>query len=190
MKNRRKVRSLFISDVHLGCKYAKSAELLNFLKEIDPEYVYLVGDIIDGWKLARKMYWDDNATFVLRRIAGMMKNGSVVFICSGNHDEFLRKFTPQTFGHLHIVDEVIHETADGKKLLVIHGDIFDEVTMKAKWLYFLGDWAYSLMMWFNTKFNAIRRYFGFPYWSLSGFLKQNVKQAVNFINNFIYVIHK
>lgn len=108
----------------------------------------------------------------------------------GNHDEFLRNFIPHTFGHLEVADEVIHETANGNKILVIHRDIFDQITMKAKWLYYLGDTAYSLAMTLNTYYNKIRRMLGFPYWSLSLVLKQNVKKAVNFINSFEHYIAK
>jgi UDP-2,3-diacylglucosamine pyrophosphatase LpxH len=118
-----------------------------------------------------------------------MKSGTKVKYIAGNHDEFLRMFLPSSnLGHLEILDEAIHETVDGRKLLVIHGDIFDQITLKAKWLYYLGDNAYSLAMWINLVYNNMRRKLGKPYWSLSAVLKQNVKKAVNFINSFEHYI--
>lgn len=190
MKNRRKVKSLFISDIHLGCKYTKAEELLRFLKEIEPENLFLIGDIIDGWKMSQKVYWNDTYSFIIKRILGMIRSGTKVYYISGNHDEFLRKFTPNVFGHLEICDEMVYQTMSGKRMLIIHGDIFDQLTIKAKWLYYLGDWAYSFAMWLNNKYNQIRRLLGYPYWSLSLMLKQNVKSAVNFINSFEHYIIK
>lgn len=178
------VRSVFISDLHLGCTYCKSDMLLNFLKNIQPENLYLVGDIIDGWKMKQKIYWNDDYSFIVRRIIGMIKNDTKIIYITGNHDEFLREFCPNVFGHFSVVDEVIHETLDGRKILVIHGDIFDNITSKLKFLYFLGDKAYTFAMWLNHVYNYIRIKFKMPYWSLSSMLKQNVKKAVNFINDF------
>ena len=186
MKQRLNVRTLFISDVHLGCKYCKADELLHFMRGIQPETLYIVGDFIDGWKMKKRFYWNDTYSFIIRRIIGMMKSGTKVKYVAGNHDEFLRIFLPNHFnlGHLEILDEDIHVTADGRRLLVIHGDMFDQFTKHAKWLYYLGDTAYSLAMWLNTVYNRIRRRLGKPYWSLSAILKQNVKKAVNFVNSF------
>lgn len=190
MKNRQNVRSIFLSDAHLGCRHCKAEQLLKFLRAYNTEYLYLVGDFIDGWKMKKGIYWTDDHSFIVRRIIGMMKAGTKVVYIAGNHDEFLRNFLPLAFGHLEIVDEIIHATATGEKILILHGDIFDQITMKAKWLYYLGDTAYSMAMWLNTYYNKIRRYFGFPYWSLSLVLKQNVKKAVNFINSFEHYIVK
>lgn len=182
------VKSLFISDVHLGSNYSQSDKLLSFLKDIQPENLYLVGDIIDGWKMRKNIYWDDSYSFIIRRIIGMMKNDTKVVYVTGNHDEFLRGFSPSNFGHFSLVDEIVHEAIDGRSILVIHGDIFDGVINKAKFLYFLGDKAYSLMMWFNHKLNYIRIKLKMPYWSLSAMLKRNVKKAVAFISNFEHFI--
>jgi len=183
-KNREKVRSIFISDVHLGCKYCKAEALLAFLRNTDTETLYLVGDIVDGWKMQKGVYWTDTYSFIVRRIIGMIKDGTKVVYVAGNHDEFLRGFLPNAFGHVELVDEFIHETVDGKKLLIIHGDIFDQLTIRFSWLYHLGDTAYSVAMWINEKINIVRRTLGFKYYSFSMLLKQNVKQAVSFINNF------
>lgn len=187
---RKKVKSLFISDVHLGCAHCKSKELLSFLRSIDPENLYLVGDIIDGWKMKNKLLWTDEYTMIFKRILGMVKSGTKVYYITGNHDEFLRKFSDNHFGHIEIVDEVIHETISGKKLLVIHGDIFDQLTIQSPWLYYIGDKAYSFSMWLNSIYNKIRTTFGFKYFSLSAILKKSVKKAVNFVNNFEHLVVK
>ena len=190
MKQRKKVRSLFISDVHMGCAHCKSKELLNFLRSIEPEYLYLVGDIIDGWKMKNKVFWNDEYTMILKRILGMVKSGTKVYYITGNHDEFLRKFSESHFGNIEIVDEVVHTTASGEELLVIHGDIFDTLTIQSKWLYTIGDKAYSVSMWINNIYNRVRKLFGFEYFSLSAVLKKSVKKAVNFVNNFEHYIVK
>lgn len=188
MKNREKVRSLFISDIHLGSQFCRAEELLQFLRGIEAENVYLVGDIIDGWKMQKNIFWSDTYSFIVKRFIGMIKHGTNVWYVTGNHDEFLRKFAPQEFGHVQVVDECVYATVDGRRLLVIHGDIFDQLTMKAKWLYFFGDWAYSAGMWLNSKYNKIRVGLGLKYWSLSLILKRNIKKAVNFINDFEHFI--
>jgi len=188
--NREKIRALFVSDLHLGCKHCKASEFLEFIRNIDAEYLYLVGDIVDGWKMKKGIYWDDTYSFIVRRIIGMIKDGTKVVYLAGNHDEFLRKFLPHSFGHFSLKDNEIHTCLDGRKLLVIHGDIFDHFTMKFPWLYRLGDKAYSVAMWMNDVLNYLRRKIGLKYWSLSLLLKQNVKQAVNFVNNFEHFIVK
>jgi UDP-2,3-diacylglucosamine pyrophosphatase LpxH len=162
MKRRKHVRSLFISDVHLGCKFCKAERLLRFLRGIEADHLYLVGDIVDGWKMKRNLYWNDTYSFIVRRVIGMVKDGTKVVYVAGNHDEFIRKFEPNNFGHLSIVNECVHETADGRRLLLVHGDIFDILTLKAKWLYFLGDNAHSFAMWMNELLNHFRSWFGMP----------------------------
>jgi UDP-2,3-diacylglucosamine pyrophosphatase LpxH len=184
MKNRIKVKSLFISDCHLGSKYCKSNDLLEVLKRYDPENLFLVGDIIDGWKMSKKIYWINDYSYIIRRIIGMIKNGTKVFYISGNHDEFLRKFIPNDFGNIQLLDEYIYTSLKNKKLLIIHGDIFDVYTMNYKFIYWIGDRAYSFAMYVNWIYNKIRNLFGFKYWSLSQKLKKLTKKAVNFINGF------
>ncbi|MFM8579765.1 MAG: UDP-2,3-diacylglucosamine diphosphatase [Planctomycetaceae bacterium] len=179
-----RVRSLFISDVHLGCGFSRSRDLFEFLGRFEPEHLYLVGDIIDGWKLKRNFIWNDTASFVVRRVLGMLKHGTRVFYATGNHDEFLRDFSPHTFGHMELADQFIHETADGRRLLVIHGDCFDHLTKHAAWIYHLGDRAYTLALHLNKWMNHLRRSLGYPYWSFSSMLKSRVKRAVNFVNDF------
>ena len=184
MKNRLKVKSLFILGSHLGCSHAKSDHFLNFLKSIEPENLFLVGDIIDGWKMKNKLYWTDEYTMIFKRILGMIKHGTKVYYITGNHDEFMRKYSGVNFGNVEILNEYVYETLNKEKLLIIHGDIFDNITVKSKWLYYLGDKAYSFAMWTNLLFNKIRKLFGYEYYSLSSKLKQSVKKAVNFVNDF------
>lgn len=190
MKQRLKVKSLFISDIHLGCPYCNSSKLLSFLRDTEPENLYLVGDIIDGWKMKNKILWNDEYNMIFKRILGMVKHGTKVFYITGNHDEFLRKFSTIDFGNIKICDEIVHYSINGKKMLVIHGDVFDELTIHSKWLYFLGDRAYSIAMYLNFVLNKIRKIFGMNYWSLSALLKKNVKKAVNYINNFETILTK
>jgi UDP-2,3-diacylglucosamine pyrophosphatase LpxH len=179
-----KVRALFISDVHLGCGFSRNQDLFDFLGRFEPDRLYLVGDIIDGWKLKRNFAWNDTASFVVRRVLGMLKRGTRVYYVTGNHDEFLREFSPHTFGHMELADQFIHETATGHRLLVIHGDVFDHLTKHAAWVYRLGDRAYTAALHLNKWMTILRRWVGKPYWSFSSLLKSRVKSAVNFINDF------
>lgn len=180
-----KVRSLFISDVHLGSRFSQSQKLWEFLKEYECEYLYLVGDFIDGWKLKNRFYWRDKDSFVLRRILGMIqKYDTKVFYITGNHDEFLRDYTPLQLGHISIVDECFHTRTNGERLLVVHGDKFDTLTKHMGWLIFFGDWCYTMAMHANVFVNWVRRKLGLKYYPLSQTLKHRVKQAINFINNF------
>jgi len=177
-------RSLFISDVHLGTRGCQAELLLDFLRCNDAEHLYLVGDIIDGWRLRSEWYWPQAHNDVVQKLLRKVRKGARVVFTPGNHDEFARDFLGQQFGGIHVVDEIIHETADGRRLLVIHGDQFDVVVTHARWLALLGDWAYELALWSNTITNRIRRSWGLPYWSFSQWAKLKVKKAVNFIGDF------
>ena len=179
----REIRAIFISDVHLGCRYAQSEALLAFLKGKQPEFVYVVGDFVDGWRLKRGWYWDDTYSFIVKRFVNMMKRGAKIVYTPGNHDEFLRSFI-SNLGSVKIADEVIHETADGRRLLVMHGDQFDVVVRHARWLSLIGDVGYDVLLWINRVFNFLRRSCGFGYWSLSGYIKSRVKKATFFVSNF------
>jgi len=183
----KKYRSIFISDVHLGTKDCKAEFLNNFLKHNDCETLYLIGDIIDGWKIQRnKWRWKQSHTNVVRRILGHAKRGTKVIYIAGNHDEFLRPFIPYrvSFGNVEVYNQVEHIGVNGKRYLVVHGDLFDGITRLAPWISFLGDRAYDIILGFNTKFNWWRHKFGFGYWSLSKYLKHKVKRAVDFIFQF------
>ena len=183
-----RVRALFLSDIHLGCRFSQSERLFGFLGHFEPDRLYLVGDIIDGWKLKRGFYWNDTASFVVRRILGMLKRGTRVFYVTGNHDEFLRPFAPHALGHMELGDQFVHVTADGRRLLVIHGDIFDQLTRHAAWVYRLGDRSYAAALHVNDWLNRVRRRLGYPHWSFSAMLKKRVKQAVNHINDFEHLV--
>jgi UDP-2,3-diacylglucosamine pyrophosphatase LpxH len=181
---KRKYRTVWISDIHLGTRGCNAEMLVSFLKSIETETLYLVGDIIDGWRLRKGWYWPDMHNEVIRRILKMAHRGTrVVFIC-GNHDEMLRPYCGLTFGGVELLNEAVHTTADGRKLLVVHGDAFDAVVLYHRWLAFLGDKAYELMMRVNVGFNAVRRQFKLPYWSLSAYLKKRVKNAVSYIGKY------
>lgn len=180
-------KSIFISDVHLGSKGCKAEILVNFLKNNSAEKLYLIGDIIDGWKIQQnKWAWKQAHTNVIRKILGYAKQGTNVYYIAGNHDEFLRPLIPYelSFGRIEIANQMMHTGVDGKKYLVVHGDLFDGIARLTPWISFLGDRAYDLLLNFNTVFNRWRHRFGFGYWSLSQYLKQRVKRAVDFIFHF------
>ena len=180
-------RSIFVSDVHLGTKDCKAGQLNNFLKHNSCDTLYLVGDIIDAWKIQQnKWRWKQSHTNVVRRVLGHAKRGTRVVFIAGNHDEFLRPMIPYgfSFGLVEIHNQIEHIGADGKHYLVTHGDLFDGITRLAPWIAFLGDKAYDFILSLNNKFNWIRRRMGFGYFSLSKFLKYKVKKAVDFIFKF------
>lgn len=182
--NHRRYRAIWISDVHLGTPACQARILLDFLRHNDSEYLYLVGDIIDGWRLSRRIYWPQEHNDVLQKLLRKARKGTKVIYVPGNHDEFLREYVDMHFGGVELLADTIHITADGKKLLVIHGDQFDGVVRYHKWLAHLGSWAYDMVVVLNTQFNRVRKLLGLPYWSLAGYLKRQVKEAGNFIAQF------
>jgi UDP-2,3-diacylglucosamine pyrophosphatase LpxH len=177
-------RTIWLSDIHLGTRGCKAEFLLDFLRCNESETLYLVGDIIDGWRLRRSWYWAQSHNDVIQKVLRKARKGTHVTYIPGNHDEWLRDYTGLEFGGIALMDEVIHTTADGKRLLILHGDAFDGVVKYARWLALLGDWAYTLTLWVNNHFNHIRRKLGYPYWSLSAYLKGKVKNAVEYVGNF------
>lgn len=180
-------RTIAISDVHLGSKDCKADQLTNFLKNNTCENLYLVGDIIDGWKIQQnRMRWKQSHTNVIRSILGHAKRGTKVIYVAGNHDEFLRPLIPfkLTFGMIEIHNQYEHVGLNGKHYLLVHGDLFDGITRLAPWISFLGDRAYDIVLSLNSKFNWVRRKLGFGYWSLSKYLKSRVKKAVDFMFQF------
>jgi UDP-2,3-diacylglucosamine pyrophosphatase LpxH len=188
MTNKTKTyRTIAISDVHLGTRDCKAEQLNNFLKHNTCDTLYLVGDIVDAWKIQQnKWRWKQSHTNVVRRILGHAKRGTRVIYIAGNHDEFLRPMIPYgfSFGLVEIHNQIEHIGADGKHYLVVHGDLFDGITRLAPWINFLGDNAYDFVLRLNSKFNWIRHKMGFGYWSLSKYLKHKVKKAVDFMFQF------
>jgi UDP-2,3-diacylglucosamine pyrophosphatase LpxH len=180
----RHFRSVFISDLHLGTRGCKADCLLDFLHHVHCDYLYLVGDIVDGWRLRKRWFWPEAHQQVLRRLLARAEEGTKVVYLPGNHDEALRKWVGSTFGGVRIMHEVIHRTADGRRLLVIHGDGFDGVCREMKWLALIGSIAYETSLRLNVWFNTVRRWLGLSYWSLSGFLKDQVKAACRFIDRY------
>ncbi|MBL6751792.1 MAG: UDP-2,3-diacylglucosamine diphosphatase [Nevskia sp.] len=179
-------RTIWLSDTHLGTPGCKAEFLVDFLKHNECETLYLVGDIIDGWKLRGSWFWPQEHTNVIRKVLTKAKRGTKVYYVTGNHDEFLRKFVGYRLeiGNIRVVNEMIHITADGRRLLVLHGDFFDVITRYHRWLALAGDFAYEATMAANFWFNRGRRLLGMPYWSLSAFAKQTVKSAVNVVTEF------
>lgn len=180
----RRYRSLFISDVHLGTRGAQADALLEFLREHDADTIYLIGDIVDGWRLRNGWYWPQSHNDVVQKILRKARKGARVVYIPGNHDEFLRDFYGTHFGGIEVCETAIHEAADGRRYLVIHGDAFDIVVRHARWLAFFGDWAYEVALAVSTRVNLVRRRLGLTYWSLSAWAKLKVKNAVNFIGRF------
>jgi len=179
-----RVRSMFLSDVHLGTRGCKAEQLLGFLRHYDADMVYLVGDIVDGWRLKSGWYWPQSHNDVVQKLLRKVRKGARLVYIPGNHDEFLKDYIGGTFGDIVLVDEAIHEAADGRRYLVIHGDRFDLVVRHARWLALLGDGAYSAALVLNTYLNVLRRRLGLTYWSLSAWAKRRVKNAVNYISRF------
>ena len=177
-------RSIFISDVHLGSRGAQAELLLDFLRHNEAETWYLVGDIVDGWRLRKGWYWPQAHNDVVQKLLRKVRRGARMVYIPGNHDEFARDYLDHSFGGVEVADRAIHVAADGRRLLVIHGDQFDVVVRHARWLAFLGDWAYESALALNAHFNRVRRALGFEYWSLSAWAKLKVKNAVNFIGDF------
>ena len=180
----RKHRTLFISDTHLGTRGCKAEALADFLAHNECDTLFLVGDIVDGWRLKHRWFWPQAHNDVLAQILHKVDSGTRVIYVPGNHDEILRGYCGREFAGVELVHETIHETADGRRLLVIHGDQFDGVIAYARWLAFLGDWAYTRALELNEICAGLRKLFGLPYWSLSAYLKQKVKNAVEYICRF------
>jgi UDP-2,3-diacylglucosamine pyrophosphatase LpxH len=177
-------RTIWISDTHLGTSGCKAELLLDFLKSTECETLFLVGDIIDGWQLRKGWYWPPRHNDVVRCVLKKAKHGTRVVYVPGNHDEAFRDYVGLNLGGIELLHEALHETADGRTILVLHGDEFDSVVLYARWLAFLGDHAYTLLLKFNGLFNAVRKWFGLPYSSLSARIKKRVKNAVEFISSF------
>ena len=177
-------KTIFLSDIHLGTRGCRADLLLEFLKEHTCDELYLVGDIIDGWRFKKGFYWPQEHTNVMRRFLTLSKRGTCVTYVTGNHDEFLRKYSDMEIGNIRLVDEAVHRTADGRRLLVVHGDAYDVVTRYHRWVALLGDLGYGWLLTLNMHLNRWRARFGYGYWSLSSWVKYRVKRAVSFVSGF------
>ena len=180
----RRHRTLFVSDTHLGTRGCKAELLADFLAHNDCDTLYLIGDIVDGWRLRRSWYWNDAHSRVVNQILRKVEEGTRVVYVPGNHDEVLRDYTGLVLAGIELQREAIHRTADGRDFLILHGDQFDGIVTYAKWLALLGDHAYTFALALNELLNSARRRLGLPYWSLSAYLKLKVKNAAKFITNF------
>lgn len=184
MRGLRHHRAIFISDVHLGTRGCKAELLADFLAKNTCDTLFLVGDIVDGWRLKHKWFWPEAQNRVIDAVLKKIDAGTQIVFVPGNHDEVFRAYCGRHIAGIEILREAVHETADGKRLLVIHGDHFDAVIAYAKWLAHLGDWAYSLALEFNEWCHLVRRGLGLPYWSLAAYLKHTVKNALEYICRF------
>jgi UDP-2,3-diacylglucosamine pyrophosphatase LpxH len=183
-------RSVWISDLHLGTPGCQAGPLLDFLKHVECETLFLVGDIVDGWQLKRNWHWPQAHNDVVQKLLRKARKGTRVIFIPGNHDEFARRYLGHNFGGIEVAEEWVHQTADGRRLWIIHGDYFDGVIQCAKWLAHVGDSLYEFTLKLNRHLNSLRARLGLPYWSLSKYLKLKVKRAVNFIGDFENAVAK
>ncbi len=181
-----KVKSIFISDVHLGTRGCSADALCAFLKTYTCDNLFLVGDIVDGWRLKQRWYWPQSHSNVVRRILTAAKRGTAVYYILGNHDEALRKFLPfeLELGNIKLLDRYDYVGLDGNRYLVIHGDFFDSLMIDYKWLMHVGDSLYNFSIWLNLQLNSLRKLLKLEYWSLSNYLKQSAKQALQYISSY------
>ncbi len=177
-------RTVFVSDVHLGTRGSQAQAFLSFLRDTDADHIYLVGDIVDGWQLKKAWHWPQSHNDVVQKLLRKVRKGTRLTYIPGNHDEFLRHFLGTHFGGIEVVDEAVHVTADGRRYLVLHGDVYDGIIRHAENLARIGDWAYDAAVFVDRRINMMRRRMGLPYWSLSSWAKSQVKQAVDFIGKF------
>ncbi|MEQ1804853.1 MAG: UDP-2,3-diacylglucosamine diphosphatase [Burkholderiaceae bacterium] len=179
-----RVRSVWISDLHLGTPGCRAADLLDFLRHYDSDYLFLVGDIIDGWQLRRSWFWPQAHNDVIQKLLRKARKGTRVIFIPGNHDQFARRYVEHHFGGIEVAEDWIHTTVDGRRLWITHGDLFDAVIQRAVWLAHVGDSLYEFTLKLNRHFNNLRARMGMPYWSLSKYLKLKVKRAVSYVGDF------
>jgi UDP-2,3-diacylglucosamine pyrophosphatase LpxH len=180
-----RVRSIFLSDIHLGTRACQAERLVEFLREHAAEHIFLIGDIVDFWAMSRSICWKPSHNTVVQKLLRRARHGERIVFIPGNHDEVLRDYVGNAFGGVEVLPEAIHETADGKRLLLIHGDIFDQVTRHHRWVAVLGDVAYNQLVRLNLWLSWVRRKLGCSgYWSLAGYAKRRIKTALNFIFDF------
>lgn len=180
-----RVRSIFLSDIHLGSRACQAEVLLSFLKAHEADHLFLVGDIVDFWAMSRSIHWTSAQNTVVQKLLRRARHGEKVLLIPGNHDEVLREYDGTLFGNIEVVAEYVHTTADGRRFLLLHGDQFDQVTRHHRWVALLGDVGYELLVRVNAWLSLIRRTLRRPgYWSLAGYTKRRVKKALEFIFDF------
>jgi UDP-2,3-diacylglucosamine pyrophosphatase LpxH len=180
-----RVRSIFLSDIHLGTRGCQADSLLAFLRHYEAEHLFLLGDIVDFWAMKRGIHWTAAQNTVVQKVLRRARHGEKVMLIPGNHDEALREYVGARFGDIQLVAEHVHETADGRRLLLLHGDEFDQVTRHHRWLALLGDIGYNALVRMNAWLSWLRRSLRIPgYWSLAGYAKRRVKRAVSFICDY------
>ncbi len=180
-----RVRSIFVSDIHLGTRGCQAERLLEFLRNHHAEYLFLLGDIVDFWAMSRSIHWTATQNTVVQKVLRRARHGEQVFLIPGNHDEALREYSGTAFGDIRVVNEYVHTSADGRRYLLIHGDEFDQVTRHHRWVAVLGDVSYTILVHLNGWLSWWRRRLNIPgYWSLAGYTKRKVKTAVSFIFDF------
>lgn len=179
-----RVRTLWISDLHLGTPDCQAEALLDFLKRTDCQTLFLVGDIVDGWQLRRQWHWPQTHNDVLQKLLRKARKGTRIIYIPGNHDEFARHYLHNTFGGIEVAKDWVHMTADGRRLWVVHGDLFDGVIQHPQWLTLLGDSLYEFTLRLNRHLNVLRARRGLPYWSLARYLKLKVNRAVRYVQQF------
>ncbi|MFK5914284.1 MAG: UDP-2,3-diacylglucosamine diphosphatase [Woeseiaceae bacterium] len=181
-----KFRSIWISDTHLGTKHCHAESLIKFLLSTESEYLYLVGDIIDLWAMKKSKYWPDTHTEILQIIKNKSENGTKVIYTPGNHDRAFRRFCGTRIANIQVEKQVIHTRHNGEKLLVLHGDQVDPL-MQARcryWMSYLGDIGYDFLLFINHHLRSIQKLFGYKYWSLARFIKNNLKNAMEHVNTY------
>jgi UDP-2,3-diacylglucosamine pyrophosphatase LpxH len=181
-------RTIWLSDIHLGTPGCQAYYLLDFLRVHKADTLYLVGDILDGWELRKNWYWPQAHNDIVQKILRMARKGTRVIYIPGNHDELTRQFIGLSFGDIQILEDDVHVTAKGQRLWITHGDLFDGVMKHARWLAHVGSVMYEILLKLNRWLNAIRQRLGLPYWSMSQYVKHQVKNAVNFISDFEHVL--
>ena len=180
-----KVRSVFLSDIHLGTRACQAERLVDFLREHPAEQTFLIGDIVDFWAMSRSIHWSPAQNTVVQKLLRRARHGERIVLVPGNHDEALRDYCGTVFGDIEVASEFVHETVDGRLFLLIHGDVFDQVTRHHRWVAILGDKAYELLVRLNAQLSWMHRKLGIPgYWSLAGYAKRKVKTALSFIFDF------
>jgi UDP-2,3-diacylglucosamine pyrophosphatase LpxH len=177
-------RSVWISDVHLGTKHAQVDALLDFLRESECRYLYIVGDLIDGWELKYKWFWRDEYNLLIQKLLRKSRKQTRIIYIGGNHDEFVENFIGLRFGNVTLARQVIHTSADGKKYLVIHGHQCDGIAHFNGLLDRVGSRLYQWILDLNLYLNRVRRSLGFGYWSIAAYLKFKAKQAVKYASDY------